>query len=159
MAEAIFAWPTTPVPPPPAATSSARSAPTEESAPPPRLVGRTQRGRLFILIDPRIRRRVLREELDQPLAPDAVAEVCALAAAGGPHVQRILALQPDLRAITFEDIEGEEVRLGDLSPEEQRTLDLCWPALLPLGLAPSPERRVLRTPNGPIVLVAPPVQS
>jgi serine/threonine-protein kinase len=158
MAEAIAAWPITPVPPPPAASRNVSSAATQESTPPPRLVGRTPRGRLLMVVDPRARRPVLREELDQPLAPDAVAEVRALAAAGGPRVQRVLALDADLRAITFEAIEGEEMRLGDLPPEEQRVLDRCWPALAALGLDPVPERRVLRTPNGPIVLVAPPVQ-
>ena len=159
MAEAIAAWPTAPVPPPPASMTSANANATPESTPPPRLVGRTQRGRLFIVVDPRVRRPVLREELDQPLAPDAVAQVCALAAAGGPHVQRVLALDPDLRAITFESIEGEEMRLHALPPEERRVLDACWPALAALGLGPQPERRVLRTPSGPVVLVSPPVRN
>jgi len=121
-------------------------------------VGRTPRGQLFVVVDPRVRRLVLREELDQPLAPEAVAQVRALAAAGGPHVQRILALDPDLRAITFEAIEGEEICLRDLLPEQQRLLESCWPALAPLGLGPTPERRVLRTPNGPVVLVSPSYQ-
>ena len=159
MAEAIAAWPTAPVPPPPASMTSAKTAATPESTPPPCLMGRTQRGRLFIVVDPRVRRPVLREELDQPLAPDAVAQVCSLAAVGGPHVQRVLALDPDLRAITFESIEGEEMRLHALPPEERRVLDACWPALAALGLDPQPERRVLRTASGPVVLVSPPVRS
>jgi serine/threonine-protein kinase len=159
MAEAIAAWPIAQVPPPPAASNSAKSATTQESTPPSRLVGRTSRGQLLVAVDPRVGRLVLREELDQPLSPDAVAEVHALAAVGGPHVQRILALDPDLRAITFENIEGEEICLRDLLPDEQHLLDACWPALAPLGLGPTPERRVLRTPNGPIVLISPPVQS
>ena len=159
MAEAIAAWPIAPVPPPPAASNSAKSATTQESTPPSRLVGRTPRGQLFVVVDPRVGRLVLHEELDQPLSPDAVAEVRALAAVGGPHVQRILALDPDLRAITFENIEGEETCLRVLLPDEQRLLDACWPALAPLGLGPVPERRVVRTPNGPIVLISPPVQS
>jgi serine/threonine-protein kinase len=158
MAEAIAAWPITSVAPPPAAGNSANSATTQESTPPPRLVGRTPRGRLFIAIDPRVRRLVLREELDQPLSPDAVAQVRALAAVGGPHVQRVLALDPDFRSITFENIEGEEIYLHNLLPDEQRLIDVCWPALAPLGLGPTPERRVLRTPNGPVVLVVPDYQ-
>ena len=159
MAEEIAAWPVTPVPSPPAPTNSVNFAATQEDTPPPHLVGRTQRGRLFVVVDPRVRRRVLREELDQPLAPDALAEIRALAAVGGPHVQRILALDPNLRAVTFEAIEGEEMQLRDLLPEEQGVLDAYWPALTVLGLGPLPERRVLRTPSGPVVLVAPPVQS
>jgi hypothetical protein len=159
MAEAIAAWPIAPVPPPLAGSKGLNSATTQESTPPARFVGRTPRGQLFVVVDPRVRRLVLREELDQPLSPDAVAEVRALAAVGGPHVQRIFALDPDLRAITFENIEGEEIRLRDLLPDEQRLLDACWPALAPLGLGPVPERRILRTPNGPVVLVSPPVQS
>jgi eukaryotic-like serine/threonine-protein kinase len=158
MAEAISGWPIAPVPPPPAGGNSANSAMTQESTPPPHFVGRTPRGRLFAVVDPRVHRLVLREELDQPLLPDAVAQVRALAATGGPHVQRILALDPDLRAITFEAIEGEEICLRDLLPEQQRLLESCWPALAPLGLGPRPERRVLRTPNGPVVLVSPSYQ-
>ena len=158
MAEAIAAWPITPVPSPPAATSGVDSGPPQDNRPPPRLVGRTQRGRLFVVVDPRVRRPVLREELDQPLPPDAVAQVCALAAVGGPHVQRVLALEPDLRAIAFEAIEGEELCLHDLLPDERRVLETCWPALVPLGLGLLPERRVLRTRNGPVVLVSPPIR-
>ena len=157
MAGAIAAWPVAAVLPPPPASDSAASATSQEIAS-LRLVGRTPRGQLFVVVDPRVRRLVLREELDQPLAPEAVAQVRALAAAGGPHVQRILALDPDLRAITFEAIEGEEICLRDLLPEQQRLLESCWPALAALGLGPTPERRVLRTPNGPVVLVSPSYQ-
>jgi serine/threonine-protein kinase len=158
MAAAISGWPIAAVPPPPAGGNSANSATIQESTPPPRFVGRTPRGQLFAVVDPRVRRLVLREELDQPLLPDAVAQICALAAAGGPHVQRILALDPDLRAVTFEAIEGEEICLRDLLPEQQRLLESCWPALAALGLGPTPERRVLSTPNGPVVLVSPSYQ-
>ena len=84
--------------------------------------------------------------------------MCALAAVGGPHVQRVLALEPDLRAIAFEAIEGEELCLHDLLPDERRVLETCWPALVPLGLGLLPERRVLRTRNGPVVLVSPPIR-
>ncbi len=159
MAEAISGWPIAPVPPPSAGGTRVNSATTEEDTLPPHFVGRTPRGQLFLVVDPRVHRPVLREELDQPLSPDSVAQVRALAATGGPHVQRILALDPDLRAITFENIEGAEICLRDLLPEEQRLLESCWPALAPLGLGPVPERRVLRTPNGPVVLIAPPTRS
>jgi hypothetical protein len=156
MAQAIRAWPVTAIPPPSRRMASADPATTDEPSS-PRLLGRTQRGRLFIVLDPRVHRPVLREELDQPLEPAAVEHIRTLAGAGGPHVQRILALEPDLRAIVYERIEGEETCMGALSPTERRTLAPYWAQLTALGFAPAPERRVLRTPGGPVLLIAPAV--
>jgi eukaryotic-like serine/threonine-protein kinase len=156
MAQAIRAWPIIKIPALPHQMAIAEPATTDEP-PSPLLLGRTRRGRMLIVLDPRARRPVLREELDRPLEPAEVAHVRALAGAGGPHVQRILALEPDLRAIVYEKIEGEETCLGALSFTERGALDPCWPCLTALGFAPVPERRVLRAPGGPVLLVTPPV--
>jgi eukaryotic-like serine/threonine-protein kinase len=152
MAEAIRAWPVADVPAPPRVVTTVRSPKSEES-PPPRLLGHTPRGRLLLVVDPRVRRPVLREELDQPLEPAGLQQIHALAAAGGPHVQRILALDPDLRGITYESIEGEATRFEDLSPAEQRALELNWGTTPEFG--PVRGRQILRAQAGPVVLIAP----
>jgi serine/threonine protein kinase len=157
MAEAIRGWPTSEVPAPARNTSPEPVSPSELQ--PPRLLGCTRRGRLFVVIDPRVRRPVLREELDHALEPAEVAHVRALAGAGGPHVQRILALEPDLRAIIYEAIDGEETSFAALSPTERRTLDACWLRLTALGFDPAPECRVSRTVGGPVLLLVPEVTS
>ena len=150
MAEAIRAWPDAPVPALPRTTLSPAS-PSADEPPPPRLLGRTPRGQLFIAMDPRVRRPVLREELDEPLTPAALEHVRALAAAGGPYVQRILTLEPDLRTITYENIEGEATRLQDLTLAERGAVETGWPSLL----GPLRDRPILRTPGGPVIWIAP----
>ena len=85
-------------------------------------LGRTERGRLFVRRDPRVGRPVLVEEREAPLAGAELARVQALAAAGGPHVQRILALSDDRRAVIYEAIEGRVVRVEALPAADQALL-------------------------------------
>jgi serine/threonine-protein kinase len=160
MAAAVSGWPAFDPP----EEASVLPAPVEPSGPisvgttveEARELGRTARGRLVAARDPRVGREVLLEVLDEPLAAEAVAQVCRLAAAGGPAVQRILALAPDGRSITYERLEGEELPLGALPPAEAARLAALWPALAPLGLAATADRPIARTAGGPVILLVTP---
>jgi hypothetical protein len=107
-----------------------------------------------VTTDPHVGREVLVEELDRPLAEVERARLQRLAATGGPHVQRVLALAPDGRAVVYELLAGEPTTLGALSVAHARALEPCWPALAPLGLGPAPDRRVVLTEGGPVIAVA-----
>ena len=157
MAEAIATWPAED-PGGVAAIASADSGDiqvVEELAPASeKILGRTHRGRLVVLGDPAIGREVLVETLDEPLGTEELVRLRDLAAAGGPRVQRILAVTADGLGITYEALDGEIVRLGELTEAESAALQGEWE---PLGLAPSPERRVARTAGGPVILLVPEV--
>jgi hypothetical protein len=101
--------------------------------------------------DRRTERDVVVEERSEPLDDAALAEVRRLAAAGGPHVQRVLRLEEEGRAIWYEWIPGEPRPLAALTEPERR--QLAEPlASLPAG----PVRRFVRTPAGPVLLVVAP---
>jgi eukaryotic-like serine/threonine-protein kinase len=158
MAEAVRAWPEHGGPPavsrPGAAT--ARIAPEAAVEPPPpvrEVLGRTERGRLVSTENPRVGRRVLIEELDQELDEGGRERLRGLARAGGPHVQRILAVDADGRAVVYEALDGEEVSTAALTPKEARALAPAWAALADAGFGPSPDLRVVRTAGGPVILV------
>jgi eukaryotic-like serine/threonine-protein kinase len=157
MALAISAWPAVDVPAPARAATAA--TPSEEPVAPPVFLGRSLRGRVLLVHEPRVHRQVLREELDTPLTHEETARVRALAALGGPRVQRILGLTPDLRTITYEILPGQPTRLDGLPPEQRNLLSSLWPALAPLGFPPQPERAVVQTPAGPVVVLAPDYQA
>jgi tetratricopeptide (TPR) repeat protein len=127
----------------------------EELAPPSeRPLGKTPRGRLAVLSDPTIGREVLVETLDAPMGPEELVRLRDLAAAGGPRVQRILSVTADGLGITYESLEGEVVRLGEMSAGEVALLALEWG---PLGMPATPDRRVVRTAGGPVILLVPEV--
>jgi serine/threonine-protein kinase len=157
MALAISAWPDAPVPAPLRATAS--PAPPEDATPSLTVLGRSHRGRMLLVHEPRVDRVVLREELDAPLTSEEIERIRALAALGGPQVQRILALTADLRTITYEVLPGQPIRLETMSPEQRTLLDPVWLPLTSLGLAPAPGQSIVLTPAGPVVVVAPPYQA
>jgi serine/threonine-protein kinase len=157
MAQSISAWPDAAVPAPLHAGTD--PTPDEDPVPPPIVLGRSPRSRVLLVHEPRVHREVLREELDTPLTHDEVEQVRALAAQGGPHVQRILGLTPDLRTLTYEFLPGQTARLDALSPEQREVLGPLWPRLSPLGFPPLPEREIMQTPAGPVVVLAPDYQA
>jgi eukaryotic-like serine/threonine-protein kinase len=159
MATAVASWPSFErdeharpgsIAPPESPDAAAEPQPRHEDA---REVGRTSRGRLVAALDARVGREVLLELLDEPLDDNGLDHARRLAMAGGPAVQRILALAPDGRTITYERLDGEEVPLASLPPVETARLAPLWPVLSPLGLPPLPERPVVRTAGGPVILV------
>lgn len=156
MAEAIAAWPPVDTAPPPSVFAVGDNATTPAPAPLPadrRRLGRTRNGHLYLALEPRVGRTVLIEELDEPLDGPARARLQLLAAAGGPHVQRVLALSADARTVTYELVEGQNVALASLDADERETLADAWTALEPLSLGPTAERRVVRANGGAVILV------
>jgi tetratricopeptide (TPR) repeat protein len=121
-------------------------------------IGRSAEGRLVLRRHPRVGRLVLVEERDAPLDETGVDQLRALAAAGGPHVQRVLALSEDQRVVTYETIEGAVTTLEAIAPDERDALAAALRALHAPGteaLALVPGARVARTAGGPVILVAP----
>jgi hypothetical protein len=152
MAEAVAAWPTEGAPAAPAVLVREASTRTvvEPPAPPERELGRTAEARLVLRHDPRTAREVVVEERTAPLEGPALDDLRARAAAGGPHVQRVLRLADDRRCIWYETIAGDPQPTSALTPAERAALaaDL---ARLPAAST----RGFVRTPAGPVVLVAP----
>jgi eukaryotic-like serine/threonine-protein kinase len=157
MAEAVRGWPQSSRPsarPTTAAPAPEISEPARSAAPAERLAaGTTARGRLYTSTDPKIGRPILVEELSEPLTPEGLEAIKRLARAGGPHVQRVLALEEGGGAVVYERIEGEPVAAGALDPEEARQLEEAWAALASAGLYASPRHPVIRTVGGPVILV------
>ena len=76
---------------------------------------------------------------------------CArLAAAGGPHVQRVLRLSDDRRAVWYESVAGEPRAAGGAHAVRARRA-----RRRPRRASRRPRPRFVRTPAGPVVLVAP----
>ncbi len=155
MAEAIVAWPTeaTAIGTATETRAAAAAAPTEraeETATIERELWRTSEARLVSRRDPRTAREVLVEEHASPLDSAALQELREVAAAGGPQIQRLLRLDAERRAIWYEVIEGEPQPLAALTPPERAALAAH------LDRLPAARRRAfVRTPAGPVVLVAP----
>jgi serine/threonine-protein kinase len=169
MADAVARWPVQPTttaggaaaaspaaatpdaPPPGPATATAAAPANDEQE-----LARTADARLVLRRDPRTARVVLVEEHDEPLGDEALARVRALAAAGGPYVQRVLRLSEDRRAIWYEAIEGDALPLDAATSAE---LTLLGPALgggvFANGEQPLP--RFVRTAAGPVLLVTHPL--
>jgi hypothetical protein len=164
MSAAIKAWPISiaapegsTLPPPagalPTNRSSALASPTEATGDGAGVaLGPTARGQLWHLQDPRLGRPVLVEILAAPLDPFDLGQLAALAAAGGPRVQRVLRLE-DERRIVYEALPDDGATLADLPADERRLLDDAWAALAPAGLIPTPHSRVTHTGEGPVILV------
>jgi hypothetical protein len=99
---------------------------------------------------------VLVEELDVPLsAPDKTALI-ALARAGGPMVQRVLALGEDQRSIVYEAIEGPLAPAAALPAEAQAHLAPEFAALEATGIPLPDGRPVVLGPAGPVIQVVAP---
>jgi hypothetical protein len=155
MAEAIQRWPAFD-PPPVASPVLAGVAPVVAPAAPvpaEQPLGRTARGELVLSADARVGRQVLHERLDHPLDQPGRDQVQRLAAAGGPRVQRILALVPTGDRITYECLVGERRPLAALAPAEAALLESSWAFLTAAGFPPGPERVVMRTDGGPVILL------
>ncbi len=153
MAEAVVAWPTegtamgtvTELPAATAPTERPESTPTVE-----RELWRTSDARLVLRHDPRTARELLVEEHASPIDSEALQELREVAAAGGPQVQRLLRLDAERRAIWYELIEGDPQPLTALTPAERAAV------AVPLSRLPAARQRAfVRTPAGPVVLVAP----
>jgi tetratricopeptide (TPR) repeat protein len=160
MTEAVLVWPTAMTAAQlttQAATRDARRAAApppatmpEAALPPERELWRTADLRLVIRHDLRTAREVLVEERTTPIDGAALDELRTVAAAGGPHVQRLLRLSDDRRTIWYEVVTGDPHPLEALTPEER--------AALAGALGCLPETRVqgfVRTAAGAVLLVAP----
>ena len=77
-------------------------------------LGRSAMGLVYRRHDPRLGRPVLVEIRHRPVEADELAMLRALAATGGPHVQRVLALSDDGREVTYELIEAEDSQNSDI---------------------------------------------
>ena len=109
---------------------------------------RTPDGRVVLHRDRRTERDVLIEERATPLDDDAIAGIRRLAAAGGPHVQRVLHLPEDRLSVSYEAIRGPSQPMGALTAAERAALAGTL-AALPPGAA----RGFVRTPGGPVILL------
>ena len=150
MAAALAAWPTNGASPTtltrvPAALVEAPREPDDAG----REIGRTTAGRLLLRRDPRTARVVLVEERAEPIDDATLAELRRVAAAGGPHVQRVLRLDDERREIWYEPLEGDAVPFSDATQTEHTILATAR-AALDLVLT-----HFARTPAGPVWLVAP----
>ncbi|HEY2730703.1 MAG TPA: serine/threonine-protein kinase [Polyangia bacterium] len=151
MAAAIAAWPTE------AAASAVAAAPApvvplEDAAVADdvRELGVTARGRLLARRDPRTARLVLVEQRTLPLDDAALADVRRRAAAGGPHVQRVLRVSDDRREIWYEALDGAPLSFDAATAAERVRLEPARAALLDLSLT-----HFARTEGGPVWLLAP----
>jgi len=155
MAEAIATWPTEG-----AAAQTATELPAVAATPPTergdsaptleRELWRTSDARLVLRHDPRTAREVLVEEHASPIDSEALQELRVVAAAGGPQIQRLLRLDAERRAIWYEVVAGEPQPLEALTAAERAAV------AAPLARLPAARARAfVRTPAGPVVLVAP----
>ncbi len=151
MAAAIAAWPTE------AAASVVAAAPApivplEDAAVADdvRELGVTARGRLLTRRDPRTARLVLVEQRTLPLDDAALADVRRRAAAGGPHVQRVLRVSDDRREIWYEALDGAPLSFDAATAPERAQLEPARAALSDLALT-----HFARTEGGPVWLLAP----
>jgi serine/threonine-protein kinase len=100
--------------------------------------------------DRRSARDVLVEEHTVALTDDELAELRRVAAAGGPHTQRVLRLSDDRTQIWYEAIAGDPLPLEAMTADERAQVSAAR-ASLPAGAA----RGFVRTPGGPVLLVVP----
>ena len=126
-------------------------------------LGRSAAGALFERADPRLGRRVLVERRDSPLAHEALGRLRALAALGGPHVQRVLSLSDDdgPAVVIYELIDGPrrpfaEVASSAAFPSRVReALRRAHDALraVEAGAPAGTTREVVLTSGGPVLRV------
>ncbi|HXI58429.1 MAG TPA: serine/threonine-protein kinase [Polyangia bacterium] len=117
---------------------------------------RTAQGTLSLARDPRVGRPVLRDSRTQPISDDELARLRLLAAAGGPHVQRILEIATDRRLVVYEAIPGPAFPVDDLPPDERARLAPLLAELQTMG-AVAPPLAAARTDGGVVLLLAPPL--
>jgi serine/threonine-protein kinase len=155
MAEAIASWPVdasagrVTAPPARVRPRPAAGAPIAE-----RELGRSADARIVLRHDPRTGRDLLVEEHGAPLEGQALDELRRVAAAGGPHVQRVLSLSPDRRSVAYEVPEGVLEPVQALTAAERASLADELEALPP-GRA----THFIRTAAGPVLWTAPRLSS
>jgi eukaryotic-like serine/threonine-protein kinase len=158
MAEAIVDWPTEGAAIEPRLATEVSAAATAatggpQSGPAPaieRELWRSSDVRLVLRHDPRTTREVLIEEHASPIDSQALQELREIAAAGGPQIQRLLRLDADRRELWYEVVEGDPQPLAALTAAERGAIAAPL-ARLPVARA----RAFVRTPGGPVLLVAP----
>ncbi len=132
MSEAVAAWPIDTAAPI-ADSDAAESGPAGDPPRPPppeldeRTLWQTADVRVTVRRDPRTARDVVVETHAEPLDDAAVAAVRRLAAAGGPHVQRVLRLSDDRREIWYEAIDGQALPVTALTDTERADAGRPWP--------------------------------
>jgi len=123
-------------------------------------LGRSGNGLLFASDDPRLGRPVLLEKRDAPVTGAALEQLRAVAALGGPFVQRTLALGDDDSTITYERIDGPRHRLQTLAPllatlpgEDAAALTRAHAALIALGAVSPGTVDVVWSAGGPVLQI------
>jgi serine/threonine-protein kinase len=152
MAAAVAAWPADDTSPaaiagPVAAADPAPAGAVDDEA---CELGTTARGRLLRRRDARTGRLILVEQVDAPLDEGQLVDLRHRAAAGGPHVQRVLRVSDDKREIWYELISGEPHPAAAATAGERAALDSAATA------AAFALTHFARTDGGPVWLVAPP---
>ena len=167
MATVVRAWPTEALPASAvrdaAALGPAVRAETGDTDSAEVELGRSADGRLIRRRDPRVGRWILVEERDAPLDDASLAQLRAVAAAGGPHLQRVLGISDDRRAVVYEaiaeaDAPADVVRVDSLPASDRAALAAALAGVHAPGagaLALAPGARAARTAGGWVVLVAP----
>jgi len=145
------------------ASDSADQAPADERAPERDIpLGRSAAGALFERADPRLGRRVLVERRDLPLGAGELGRLRALAALGGPHVQRVLSLSDDGPAVViYELIDGPRRPFAEVEssaafpPRVREALRRAREALraVEAGAPAGSMREVVLTSGGPVLRV------
>lgn len=174
MADAVRAWPATAVPGRPPRAEPHLSSPEQILAAGPAgattgvepravtptqdlFIGRTRAGALYRREDPRLARPVLVEVRHAPFDAAQVRVVQRLAAAGGPKVQRVLALDEESRTIVFERFAEPTAPIATLPPGDAAALHAIRSALVADGVPAEllPEEAVV-TDAGPVLLLVVP---
>ena len=89
---------------------------------------------------------MLVEVLDVPAQDDTLAQLRALAAAGGPNVQRLLAVSDDATTVTYELCEGTEVDAEALAARHPQQANV-------IRAATGERLRAVQTAGGPVLLI------
>jgi tetratricopeptide (TPR) repeat protein len=119
-------------------------------------LGRSAAGLLWKREHQALGRAVLVEIRSEAVEGEALMALQALAAAGGPYVQRVLALSDDAREVTYELLEGREVdlsQISDLAPAALPALAEAERALTFGGERGSTPARVVLTSGGPVLMI------
>jgi hypothetical protein len=118
-------------------------------------LGRSRMGLLFRRQDPALGRPVMIEIHDRPLADADLERLQALAAAGGPNIQRVLALSDDGRTVTYELVEGPRVSPIELSRKDAALVTTANALIDAAKDVPPPDvpTTVIMTTGGPVLLV------
>ena len=91
---------------------------------------------------------------EEPLEGTALDQLQAVAALGGPFVQRVLGVSDDGRAVTYEFLSGPRQAVSSLDPRVAVPLSQVHARLVSSGqVRPGGEARVFMTAAGPVLPV------